>query len=232
MQHNYSPILYFIVTDSTLGKLPNTPCFNILILSWMIYGLHINIAFQGKLVSILTTPIYEPLITTDLEMFDSADINVFISQGLITRYPDYIKDKKYTLLTRNYTAKARDATISNLASALHKRLNYTDRETRISSMAILKKPLLTSLNAILIRKGHPIKAVFNKWMLRIHAAGISEKYWKDAMKEFEIVPRSKELHIQLKFDHLEIAFLLLFYGSALSFILFLFEIVLRKIIIK
>lgn len=196
----------------------------------MIYGLHVNIAFQGKLVSILTTPIYESPITTDLEMFDSADINVVISQGLITRYPDYVKDKKYTLTAPNYKANERDATLTNLATALHRRLDYTNRESRISSMAILNKPLLTSLNAILIRKGHPIKEVFNKWMLRIHAAGMSDKYWKDAMKEFVIVPRSKELHIQLKFDHLEIAFLILLYGSSLSFILFLFEIVLSKIL--
>lgn len=205
--------------------MPSKALFKILFLSWVLYGLHISTAFQGKLISILTTPIYEAQIKTDIELFKS-DVIVETFQGLINRYPEYMSQVKQENLQiiQGISNTAEDhATCLNLASVMGISKNYTDEHGN-SKMYIINSPFVRTFISIWIRKGHPILVLFNRWILRMHAYGFTNKFWNDAIADLAIRPQKPEDNIILTLQHLEIAFRILIIGWILSTVFFIIEI--------
>ncbi|KAF5278944.1 hypothetical protein FQR65_LT15468 [Abscondita terminalis] len=73
--------LYSITVLGLINRVPLRPAFRLVFISYVIYAIHIQIAFTSKLAQILTIPQYEPHIK-NLQELDDSNLVVFITEDL------------------------------------------------------------------------------------------------------------------------------------------------------
>ncbi|KAF5305856.1 hypothetical protein FQR65_LT07595 [Abscondita terminalis] len=209
---------------------------------YLFYHIHIYTGFTCNLVTILTTPQFEPGISNLEELADS---NITIhSRGIYRTYfeieyeelnnlRDKIKDKiEYAykvpydrfvdlLMTDNTGLLLTELDIKYLRHKLSSNL----RINVIDAGIIIRKPqeFLTS------PPGHYMRDTFNLFFRYIDESGISKKYMSDILDDIKL--KTKETRLApLNLNHLLSAFVFLALGLILSTIILTLEVLVRKYI--
>lgn len=70
-------IVYRMTLSISIAKIPRSQLLRLLLLLYLIYAMHVNYFFQGKLSSVLTSPNYEPPVTSLDELAESGLYLIF-----------------------------------------------------------------------------------------------------------------------------------------------------------
>lgn len=186
-------------------------------------------AYQGKLSSFLTTPVYENRIASYKDINESG-LTVSI-QSLFARFLQNTNFKKFEIsknsvpedLTRVAINRNITMIINYYAIVELKNVTLDPKTIRYLVYTVPELNLLSYLSNFLVQKGHPLWKNFSERLYYVHASGLPSKWLKDylAVESKQII--YQETMKPLSMDSVEVPALILFLGVLLSFIIFCFE---------
>lgn len=228
--------IYILNLSMGIPTIPNSIRLKFLFVIYILYAFHVSAFFQGKLSSVLTSPIYDSRILTLQQLADSElkilvvyhkltaikNINTDVALKMASKSEPF--EEKYVSINRpEYVMKRRDVALSALSGDL----NLTDAYK--TEVDIIKDVFLPDLEGTYQMKKHnPIMLTLNNVIRVIREGGLHIK-WLNDMRIVNFIMYSKEKEaddhqIILTFEHLEGPFILLGFGITMSTIIFLIEI--------
>lgn len=231
---------FFDIIHLTLGygilRNPDTLLLKFFIGTYLIYCLHINTIFQGKLSGVLTAPNLEPRLKTIEELADSNIIPAMVNYSFNefetckTNVAKKLRQKAEVLqFGSNSSAKffeyvSRNGSVTYLAYGNHF-INLLSSKS--SLYTITEDSCKTGFKcSFAFRRGIPVLLTMNQIIRGIREGGLVNKWLSDLMViSFE--PNSPK-HITLTIEHLKAAFILLGFGCSASFLVFIGEIVIMS----
>ncbi|KAF5298008.1 hypothetical protein FQR65_LT09819 [Abscondita terminalis] len=224
---------------SILGSILSAPKrtnIRCILMCLLIYHIPIRTGFNSNLTTILTTPQFEPGITT-LEELAEANIKIYAHLMYQKLFDDYnslhemLKTKTkflQTLSYKNYT---------DLLIADNSAIFLTDLEIKylrrhflrnisinvIDSCGVLKK----RLPSFSLTSGHYFVNTLNEFVRTTEESGVAQKYLKEEFDDIKLGPKLKQL-VPLNFKHLLGVFLIIIFGLILSTVVFIVEVVIFK----
>lgn len=222
--------LYRVTVASALNKLPQTRVLKCLLMFYVFFTYHVNTYFQAKLGSILTAPLYEKEITTFEELADSTVIPVEfykINSQLLNNSYSYASMKLFNRLV--FYKEIENNRINcamehkNTALPINCKImrNLTEAHKEFLSI-IPDKALGTTKLFYSMINGSPYIFSFDAVIRGIIEGGLFLK-WLSDNKKITFLP-TEDNKVVLTIDHVETAFVIIFAGCILAFIIFLFEI--------
>lgn len=221
--------VYSLLLGQNLHLLPKSKSLKILYLFCLIYSFYVNFYYHAKLSSMLSKPIYEKGIHSFEDLVES-DVTPIINKHKIV----FLSQQNNTLSTRlarksrlheaklpenfvDFVWKNGSVTTTSYVSALMLDMNFK------SKVDYIKSPFLMDMEATYaFRKGYPLTPLFNRFLRRIHEAGLFQK-WLSEMRKYSLV-ESDETKVILTMEHLQGPFCLLAFGWCIGTLLFIGEI--------
>lgn len=233
----------FDIIRLTLGygisKRPKVLLLQLFIGVYLIYCLHINAIFTGKLSGVLTAPNYEPRLKTLEDLADSSIVPV------IRRYSLQRFRLSQTKTARRLLQKTKEYQVSDsafydseyvkingsIAMAQFKDLfNFVASRKYIVDTIDDNNYIWTIQGCFVFRRGIPILLTMNQVIRGIREGGLVRKWVSDEVK-ISFRPDSPKTVI-LTIEHLQGAFLMLVIGSVLSLLIFFVEVLMGRVYLK
>lgn len=206
------------------------------IVVYLIYCLHINAIFTGKLSGVLTAPNYEPRLKTLEDLADSKIIPVIrryslerfqLSQAKTARKL-LQKTEEYQLSDSAFYDSEYVKINGSIAIAQFKDLfNFVASRKYIVDTIDDNNYIWTIQGCFVFRRGIPILLTMNAVIRGIQEGGLVRKWVSDEVK-VSFRPDSPKLVI-LTLGHLQGAFLILIIGTILGLIIFFVEVLIGRV---
>ncbi|PSN30225.1 Ionotropic receptor 568 [Blattella germanica] len=243
---------YFITLDRSLShmwatilsvsvpRLPLTPRLRFLFVIWVIYGLHIDLLYLSFLTTFLINPGYERQVQNVIELVHSK-----LKYGYHEGFDKYFDDTTDEILTT--IRKHRIHCEGDGSICLKRMVTKRDFANLVSSSLMEFKinaeffdhngqPLYNHFkNTFLgydfvfyLSKGSPLLDTFNDIIFRISEAGLILQWWEEMKTELRLTYAKRDIQEEsstLSLSHLVSVYVFLSIGLAISFILFICEII-------
>ena len=231
-----------IIEESAANDPPELASIRIVFFSWVLYCWAVNTVYQTYLVTFLVDPGFEHQLSSEEEIFQS-DIDLGTVESLTTccipnleRYP-----KSRTFNCSDYE-KCLNRTVQTSDVAFTFVQHYMDHVIRTRYIGDNGKPLICSFPEYI--SFQPVVLCFNKGSLYLERfdrviGGILEagmlNQWYDSLKYTSTLATfstlkhvENEEYIKLTVEHLESAFIFLFFGCLISTLTFIVEVGLNR----
>ncbi|XP_064115161.1 glutamate receptor ionotropic, kainate glr-3-like [Macrobrachium nipponense] len=229
-------------------KAPSNNVVRLILAFWWVGGLILVVSYTSNLIAVLTVPAFPPKITTIEGLAESnfrvgmIDYGEFVPEALATTQDQYLKVLGKRLdLVPNYASSdvsydqmldllfAGTHSITETYSYLRNLLKHNARAK--GKTYLLREQIYPGALAFFAKKNTPWKGKFDVGIQRLVEAGLVNKWYNDIMDDNTgqlVVQPSSTKERPLNIANLQGAFLILALGLAVTFIIFLAEVVLRK----
>jgi hypothetical protein len=248
--HTFRTVLYcaYNVWCAFMGvsvpQMPRTTKMRILFLIFVCYSFAMSTIFQAFFTSFLVVPGYGKKITSFDEL-EHSDLfygraNSFEGALDFLSIDDYRRltlatfdcSDLVTCLQRVFTVG--DITTMSLKIDAEYIFSYkVYGHSRKETLCTLNEVVVTHDTVMSLRKGHPLRDLFNAVIRRSMETGLVEKYWSELNFNLQLQSLEKledgncevcsDIYFVFSLSHLRVAFLILGFGYGLSVIVFVFE---------
>lgn len=228
--------VFHLSMNTGLHILPSSNTLRILMITYVLYSMHVNSYFLGKLGSILTHPGFEKGITNIEELAESTVVRPFTYQHhrkLMLTLNDSIAQKlgkKVVNITSfdfislfDYMLKYKNTSLSSYESIIK---YYAKEQSKLKTIS--GRYLLNMEATYATRRGHPLLDDVNRVIKQILEMGLQKKWLSDmSIRSFE--KSNGKTQIVLSLEHLQGAFIVLLIGYSISVVIFLLEVTINKV---
>ncbi|GLV43733.1 Ionotropic receptor 60a [Carabus blaptoides fortunei] len=236
--HCLTNVWYSLLLGSV--RQPRGSSMRLTFISWVMGTFLISTMYQTMFTSILTNPVYGKQISNMEEMleshidygFDSLAAGEFKfpqDKTLWTIYNNYIPCPFHlavscinrTIVAKNFVlAKNR----KNMAYFLKHNYSYLGGRSAVYEFEAYKYYL-----RVMVNQGFPLLESLNTFIRRIQNCGLFMKWNSDLIESLHLKLQDKGKVKQLTVEHLQAAFYILAFGCVIGFIVFIIELLSRKL---
>lgn len=202
----------------------------IVFIVWVYYGFIVSVAYQGKLGSFLTAPLYEDKISSYKDINESS-LTVLV-QGAFVPYIRNTHFKRFELSKNSSTRLdmmklVNDKNITMLAQSLTlidmQKQTVDQRTHRQRLYTVPKLNIISYFCTFYVQKGHPLFKNVSQKLLYVHASGLPAKWLNDYLSAQSMVGYRDTLIEPMTISSLQVPGIILLMGYGLSFFIFFFE---------
>lgn len=218
-------------------RLPKNVILRLVVICWVITCWLVASAYQSKLLSILTKPVYEKQITT-LEELVASDYKIVhfgslytIPESLISETEKQVVKKGVFVTLKEHMSMTKN--ISNTGFTAHSlRIRYNARKYHTypdgtPKLYELDKAISFGAIAMFASKGYPFMQRFDELVLWIWQSGLTGKWIKDTDQSYKNIKPSTTIR-KLNLNHFMGAYYLLIFGLLLAMLVFIIELLIVK----
>ncbi|KAK4875261.1 hypothetical protein RN001_011683 [Aquatica leii] len=237
---NLGQILVQVFSATIWGvfaSVPKTLKGRCIFICYLVYYIHIQTGFTSNLVTVLTTPQYQPGITnleqlvefnvtiiTDIEEFYFSNVgkpnSIYskIKKQLI--HMELPHEKMIQLLnSRNYALLLADIDVEHFKHVVggHVHINRIKTDTVAGHVRV----------SYIMTLGHFFIETLNSFIRSMEESGITQRNMKKMYEQNTVPPKVKKL-VSLNLKHLLCAFTFLLFGLAIASVVFIIEIIISR----
>lgn len=239
-------IHYFLLAwySLLLGSVrqPQKLIMRIFFITWIMSTFLLSTTYQSKFTSILTTPVYDKQISNEEDIINSGLQYGFdpMVRGEFNNSEDRVRWTIYknffscnfenTLYCVNRTIKNRDLIVAKNKKNMIWCIQHYHNQTGLNAVYEFEQDAYTYLLRILVNQGFPLIEPMKNLVLLFRQNGLLLKWVKDAVAKIQKTVVDDIEVKKLSRNHLQGAFLILFGGMFISFVTFVLEIILFKLL--
>jgi hypothetical protein len=237
-------ILWSVIVGVSVSKMPQTPQLRFLFLQWIVHCFIMTTVFQAFFTSFLVQPDMGKQVTSLEELLKSG-----LEYGYTVTHETYIEDiqdtsyteiKKHRSICPSFTSCVERAITSDFATISTPYLADYILRTKMSSglsypICSLPHNIAVYRVSMYLSKGSPLLNPINQIIRRLTESGLTDRFFRDnrnvSMKDvWSLIDIKKRYannvnnYITFSLYNLHLAFVSLFIGLGVSFVVFLCEV--------